>query len=79
MHTYRDAILTPGGQRAVEYAAILYPGGSEEFGPGIAALRAQPGEAEKLRAAVVQQLGRALATTPASATMPLSGSAKAAP
>lgn len=78
MHTYRDAILTAEGQRAVEYAAILYPGGTEEFGCGIAALRAQPGEAESLRAAVVQQLERALAIAPTSG-MPRSASANGSP
>jgi hypothetical protein len=71
MHTYRDAIRTAEGARAVEYAAILYPGGTERFDPGIAALRAQPGNAEELREAIVSELDRALIL--ATATSPPTG------
>lgn len=62
MHTYRDAIRTAvDGARAVTYAGILYPGATERFGRAIAAIRAQPGEPEQLRASVAEQLERSLA------------------
>ena len=42
MHAYRDAIQSEGG-RVVQYAAILYPGPTERYDPGLEALSVQPG------------------------------------
>lgn len=44
MHAYRDAIRDTSGRRAVEYAAILYPGKTVTYSSGLEALRAYPGE-----------------------------------
>lgn len=44
MHAYRDAIRDVSGNRAVEYAGILYPGPTQRFGFGIEALAAVPGD-----------------------------------
>jgi hypothetical protein len=49
MHAYRDAIRDAEGQRAVRYAAILYPGPERRFPHGVEALTADPGNAEQLR------------------------------
>ena len=61
MHAYRDAILGEDGKRAVEYAAILYPGPSQHFGGNIAALRAVGGSEARLRVELNAVLARALA------------------
>lgn len=58
MHTYRDAIRTLAGDPAVEYAAILYPGRTERYGDGVAALHAHPERAERLRDEVSRQIVR---------------------
>jgi PD-(D/E)XK nuclease superfamily len=43
MHAYRDAIRDLRHKRAVEYAAIIYPGATtEEFGAGLQAISARP-------------------------------------
>jgi hypothetical protein len=42
MHTYRDAIRKSDGGRVVRYAAILYPGTSQEFSDGIGAIGCVP-------------------------------------
>jgi predicted component of viral defense system (DUF524 family) len=45
MHAYRDAIRDQADDRAVEFAAILYPGASSEtFGSGLEAIAARPGD-----------------------------------
>ncbi len=49
MHAYRDAIRTREGVQAVRFAAILYPGRTTEYAPGLAALSSVPGDAEALR------------------------------
>jgi hypothetical protein len=65
MHTYRDAIRDPEGNRVVQSAAILYPGKTMVF-PGasdadsIAALCALPTQAESLQITLQQRLGEAL-------------------
>lgn len=48
MHAYRDAIRGGQGEVAVLYAGILYPGETQRYSAGLAALRAIPGHAEKL-------------------------------
>ena len=48
MHTYRDAIRGPSKQRVVRYAAIMYPGPTTTFTPGIEALEARPRRMQKL-------------------------------
>lgn len=48
MHAYRDAIRGSGLERAVSYAAILYPGSEIRYADDIEALHAYPGESEKL-------------------------------
>lgn len=48
MHAYRDAIRDQADDRAVEFAAILYPGAnSETFGAGLEAIAARPGEGQQ--------------------------------
>ncbi len=44
MHAYRDAIRDERDQRVVNFAAILYPGRPRQFGPGLRAIRALPGD-----------------------------------
>ncbi|MEI6206699.1 MAG: DUF2357 domain-containing protein [Desulfuromonadales bacterium] len=56
MHAYRDAIRDESGKRVVKYAAILYPGQSELFDHGLAALRAYPGEEDELLLAIKERL-----------------------
>ena len=43
MHTYRDAIRYRDGQAPIVYAAIIYPGETEWFSNGLAALGQVPG------------------------------------
>ena len=63
MHAYRDAIIGENGKRAVEYAAILYPGPSHHFGGNIAALQAVGGREARLRVELDAVLARALTTS----------------
>ena len=63
MHAYRDAIIGENGKRAVEYAAILYPGPSQHFGGNIAALQAVGGREARLRVELDAVLARALTTS----------------
>jgi hypothetical protein len=42
MHAYRDAIRDSGGGRAVQYAAIMYPGATRTFPGNIEAISALP-------------------------------------
>ena len=63
MHAYRDAIIGEDGMRAVDYAAILYPGPSQHFGGNIAALRAVGGDEGKLRVDLDAVLAGALTTS----------------
>lgn len=69
MHAYRDAIRNSRGRRLVEYAAILYPGQSVEYGAGLAALRARPmatsGLSSELRTILSSQLAAVIDTSPA--------------
>ncbi len=54
MHTYRDALRDSEQRQVVQYAAILYPGPTQNYGNGIEALQAIPGSEvsleERLRA-----------------------------
>ena len=54
MHAYRDAIRDETGTRVVRYAAILYPGTTEEFGDEVAALQARPLAAGDLKGRIAQ-------------------------
>ncbi len=60
MHAYRDAIRGPAGTRVVDYAAILYPGTTVEYGNGVAAVHAYPGAAATLDQHVEQLLANHL-------------------
>ena len=62
MHAYRDAIRVEGGERVVEYAAILYPGPSKDFGGNVAALGAVAGREARLRKELDKISGSALET-----------------
>jgi predicted component of viral defense system (DUF524 family) len=44
MHSYRDAIRDEAGGHIVRFAAILYPGPTEVFEDGLAAIHADPGD-----------------------------------
>lgn len=64
MHAYRDSIRDLDDGRAVQYAAILYPGLSVEYGDGIAALAAHPSDetfASALQEVVGEQVSKAIA------------------
>lgn len=63
MHAYRDAIRDEDGERAVELAAILYPGPVTRFDPGLCALSAVPGAEADLREELRQLLGEALVSS----------------
>jgi hypothetical protein len=61
MHAYRDAIRDEGGERIVEYAAIMYPGSeSKTYGRGLEALSSLPGSVGTLEARLRQLLFEAL-------------------
>jgi predicted component of viral defense system (DUF524 family) len=60
MHAYRDAIRTGNEERAVKYAAILYPGPETRFGDGIEALPAQPLQPRALQSRLREVLAAAL-------------------
>jgi len=49
MHAYRDAIRDIRGDQVVSYAAIMYPGATKTFAPGLQALQARPSSVEPLR------------------------------
>jgi predicted component of viral defense system (DUF524 family) len=46
MHAYRDSIRDAQDHRIVSYAAILYPGQTVSYGPGLAAIAARPSDVE---------------------------------
>ena len=63
MHAYRDSIRDVDDHRVVQYAAILYPGLTVEYGVGLAAVAARPSDSEftdALRAVLEEQLSRAI-------------------
>lgn len=62
MHAYRDAIRDSAGERVVQFAAILYPGPSKQFGTGLGALSAMPDDEASLREELRQVLSGALAS-----------------
>ena len=63
MHAYRDAIREEGGERVVEYAALLYPGRTQHFGDDVAALQAVAGRETELQVELDSVLSGALTTT----------------
>jgi predicted component of viral defense system (DUF524 family) len=70
MHAYRDAIRDQADERAVEFAAIIYPGAAtERFGPGLEPIAARPGQAfeHDLRAVLTCALSAPIALTPRAA------------
>ncbi len=58
MHAYRDAIRNRDGTHVVRYAAILYPGPTETYGDGLAALHADPADEAELRYELERELAR---------------------
>ncbi|MDA0181332.1 restriction endonuclease-like protein [Solirubrobacter phytolaccae] len=56
MHAYRDAIRDGDDERVVVSAAILYPGPSQEYGAGIAAIEARPLDGRALQTALGELL-----------------------
>lgn len=60
MHSYRDAIRDGEGRHAVAYAAILYPGRTRDYGPGLQAIGAAPDRAGPMREVVGAVLRDAL-------------------
>jgi hypothetical protein len=60
MHAYRDAIRDATGAHTVRHAALLYPGPDQSYGSGLAAWRARPGDADRLRASARSTLEPAL-------------------
>ena len=52
MHAYRDAIRTGSGGVVVTAAAILYPGESQTYSTGLAAIGAVPGRSDEARGAI---------------------------
>lgn len=60
MHTYRDALRDSEQRQVVQYAAILYPGPTQNYGHGIEALQAIPGSEVSLEKRLEAILLRAL-------------------
>jgi hypothetical protein len=60
MHAYRDAIRDAAGAHVVRHAALLYPGDDQSYGSGLAAWRARPEDADRLRASARSVLEPAL-------------------
>jgi hypothetical protein len=65
MHAYRDAIRDEHGRRIVISAATMYPGPSEQYGPGLEAIQANPDYIDELRVRVSEILKRAFNTVTA--------------
>ncbi len=60
MHSYRDAIRDEDGNHVVRFAAILYPGPTELFEEGLAAIHAEPGDVDELRRSIGEVLSEAM-------------------
>jgi PD-(D/E)XK nuclease superfamily len=60
MHAYRDAIRDRSSNRVVAFASILYPGPTVNYGNGIAALKALPGEDNHLGSSIGEIISTAL-------------------
>jgi len=60
MHSYRDSIRDSNLQRAVRYAAILYPGAEVRYADDIEALHAYPGDVDALKTRLSEVLRKAL-------------------
>ncbi|MBI5513711.1 MAG: DUF2357 domain-containing protein [Deltaproteobacteria bacterium] len=56
MHAYRDAIRDAHDTRVVCFAGVLYPGDTEQWGKGIAALRTHPEDIPALEEALQEVL-----------------------
>jgi hypothetical protein len=61
MHSYRDAIRDDMGDHIVRFAAILYPGPTERFEEGLAAIHADPRDADGARGTIRDALSAAIA------------------
>jgi hypothetical protein len=70
MHTYRDAIRGSSGKRAVEYAAILYPGPTQQFSDSLEAICARPGREDALQRRVAAVLRQSVQEKTASVPKP---------
>ncbi len=60
MHSYRDAIRDEGGEHVVRFAAILYPGPTELFEDGLAAIHAEPGDVDGAQRSIGEVLSAAI-------------------
>jgi predicted component of viral defense system (DUF524 family) len=69
MHAYRDAIRGPGGGHVVRYAAILYPGPSQNYGDGLGALHADPADQAVLQLELEGVIARCFGTPVAALTV----------
>lgn len=63
MHAYRDAIRDADGEPVVKHAALLYPGETRRYGPGLSAIQAQPEAYDDLRREIGSTLRAALETS----------------
>jgi len=63
MHSYRDSIRDRNGHHIVTLAAILYPGLTVVYEPGLAALQAQPADPQPLRSTLRASIRDAMAAT----------------
>lgn len=61
MHAYRDAIRDRDDRHIVRYASILYPGPSQQYGVGLEAIRAVPGDDGPLRERLAKVISQILA------------------
>jgi hypothetical protein len=62
MHSYRDAIRSEDRDHIVQFAGILYPGPTEFFEDGLAAIHAEPGDPDGLRRLIGEVLSAAIGT-----------------
>jgi hypothetical protein len=62
MHSYRDAIRDADEAHVVQFAGILYPGPTELFEDGLAAIRADPAYADEARHSIREVLSEAIGT-----------------
>jgi predicted component of viral defense system (DUF524 family) len=69
IHAYRDAIRGPGGGHVVRYAAILYPGPSQNYGDGLGALHADPADVALLQVELEGVLARCFGPSVAALTV----------
>jgi PD-(D/E)XK nuclease superfamily/Domain of unknown function (DUF2357) len=60
MHSYRDAIRDEDGNHIVRFAAILYPGPTDLFEDGLAAIHAEPGDVDSPQRSIGEVLSVAI-------------------